>query len=105
MRYLGLGLAALLLLGCGRTMTDNDCQRVADNMREVWDAESKKAAPAEGPAAEKAASVIRAEGERLVNDWTLECKKELMGRRIDPKELDCLLGAKSIEEVNRCAEL
>jgi len=86
-------------------MTEEDCQKVAANMREVWAAESKKAAPADGPAAEKAAAVIKAEGERLVGDWTVECKKELQGRRVDPKEMDCLMKAKSIEQINKCAEL
>lgn len=98
----GLGL---LVAGCGKTMTEDDCNKVAANMRDVWSAEAKKAAPAEGPAAEKASVVIKSEGEKIVGDWLLECKKELMGRRVDPKEMDCLLGAKSIAEINKCAEL
>ena len=86
-------------------MTEDDCQKVAAHMRRVWDTEAKKAAPADGEAAPRAAAVIKAEGERLVNDWSIECKKELMGRRIDGKELDCLLGAESIEQINKCADL
>src|SRR5262245_2938770 len=106
MRSLVLVVAAsLAVAGCGRTMTEEDCQKVASNMRTVWDAESKKAAPADGVPPERAAAVIKAEGERLVNDWTVECKKELMGRRIDPKELDCLADAQSIEQINKCSEL
>jgi hypothetical protein len=102
---LGLLAALAAVSGCGRTMTEDDCQKVAANMRRVWDAESTKAAPADGVPAERAAAVIKAEGERLVNDWTIECKKELMGRRIDGKELDCLGEAQSIEQINKCAEL
>ena len=74
-------------------------------MREAWALESRKAAPTEGPAAAMAAEAIETEGERLVNDWTVECKKELEGRRVDPKEMDCLAAAKTLEQINTCAEL
>jgi hypothetical protein len=97
--------AAIALTGCGRTMTDDDCKRVADNMLSVWQTEAKKSAPESGPGVEKAAAVIKAEGDKLVGDWSAECKKELVDRRVDPRELDCLLGAKSIEQLNKCAEL
>jgi len=97
--------AALLLVGCGKTMTDDDCRKVADSMREVWLAEAKKATPPEGPSIEKAQAVIRSESEKLVTDWSAECKKELQGRRVDAKEMSCLLKAKSVDEVHRCAEL
>jgi hypothetical protein len=98
-------LAAVALGGCGRTMTDDDCKKVADNMLTVWQAEAKKSAPESGPGVEKAAAVIKSEGEKLVGEWSAECKKELVDRRVDPRELDCLLGAKSIEQINKCAEL
>jgi hypothetical protein len=94
--------AGLLLAGCGRTVTEADCTRIKDNMREAWAAESKKAAP-DGAANEKAAAVMKAEGEKLANDWMVECKKELMGRRVEPKELDCLFSAKTIAEINKCS--
>ncbi|MFT3771307.1 MAG: hypothetical protein QM820_38315 [Minicystis sp.] len=95
-------LLGLLLSGCGRTVSEDDCLKVKENMREAWAAESKKAAT-EGPGAEKAAAVVRAEGEKLVGDWMAECKKELMGRRVDPKEMDCLLKAKTIAQINKCS--
>ena len=91
--------------GCGRTVTEADCTHIKDNMRDAWAAESKKAAPAEGAGAEKAAAVIRTEGEKLVTDWMAECKKELMGRRVEPKEMDCLLQAKTLGAINKCSEL
>ena len=97
--------AVLLVVGCGKTMTDDDCQKVAGTMRQVWLAEAQKAALTEGPAAEKAQAVVRSEAEKLVTDWSAECKKELQGRRVDPKEMDCLLHAKSIVDVHHCAEL
>lgn len=74
-------------------------------MRDVWLAEAKKAAPAEGVPADKAQAVIKSETEKLASDWAATCKKELEGRRIDPKEMSCVLKAASIEEIHRCAEL
>lgn len=100
---------ALLLLaasaaGCGKTVTDDDCRKVGENMLQVWQIESAKAASSDGADSEKARNVIKSEGDKLVADWSTECKKELMGRRVDPREIDCLLQAKSIEQVNKCAE-
>src|SRR5271166_545197 len=92
------------LAGCGRTVTEDDCTRVKDNMREAWSAEAKKATPADPAGAEKASAVVRAEGERLVTDWMTECKNELMGRRVEPKEMDCLLQAKTLAAINKCSE-
>jgi len=86
-------------------MTEEDCKKVATHMRDVWDTETKKAAVADGVAADKAADVIRSEREKLLQNWTVECKKELEGRRVDAKEMDCLLKAPTIEAVNKCAEL
>ena len=103
-RALGLlWLSALSLSACGRTVTDDDCVKVKENMRAAWAAESKKAA-GEGPGADKASAVIKSEGEKLVTDWMAECKKELAGRRVDPKEMACLLKAKTIAEINKCSE-
>ena len=98
-----LGVAALAA-GCGRTVTEADCTQIKDNMRTAWSAEAKRAAPADSAGAERAGAVIRSEGDKLVNDWMGECKKELMGRRVEPKEMDCLLRAKTIPEINKCSE-
>jgi hypothetical protein len=100
-----LGLVALMCAGCGKTITEEDCRKVAGNMREVWLAEAKKAAPADSATAEKANAVIKAEADKLVADWSGECKKELQGRRVDSKEMDCLFSAKTIADVNKCAGL
>jgi hypothetical protein len=101
-RWALLGL--LLVASCGRTVTEEDCTHIKDNMRAAWDAECKKATPADGAGAEKAAAVVKAEGERLASDWMAECKKELMGRRVEPKEMDCLLQAKSLGAIGKCSE-
>jgi hypothetical protein len=87
--------------GCGRTVSAEDCTQIRDNMRAAWAAEATKAVPANG--AEKATAVLRTEGDRLVEEWMAECKKELMGRRADPKEMDCLLSAKTLGDINKCA--
>jgi hypothetical protein len=94
-------LLACTSSACGRTITDDDCKKITENMREVWASEAKRAAG--GVPAERASSVIRSEGERLVSDWSAECKKELQGRRVDSKEMDCLLRAKTIDQISKCA--
>ncbi|MCC6558375.1 MAG: hypothetical protein IT372_36005 [Polyangiaceae bacterium] len=102
-----LALAALVALaaaGCGRSMTEDDCRKVGENMRQAWEAEAKKAAPIEGTGAEKAAGVVKSEQEKLLSEWLSECKKELQGRRVDAKEMDCLLAAKTLDEITRCSE-
>ena len=98
-----LFLLAALSPGCGKTVTDDDCRKVGENMLQIWQSESAKAASTDGADSEKARNVIKSEGDKLVADWSTECKKELLGRRVDPREIDCLLVAKSIEHVNKCA--
>lgn len=103
-RALGLLLlVALSVTACGRTVSEDDCVRIKENMRDAWAAESKKAA-GDGAGTEKASAVIKSEGEKLVTEWMAECKKELMGRRVDPKEMACLLKARTIPEINKCSE-
>jgi hypothetical protein len=102
MRTALLFLAASAV-GCGKTVTDDDCRKVGANMLQIWQAESAKAASTDGADSEKARNVIKSEGDKLVTDWSTECK-ELTGRRVDANEIDCLLRAKSIEQVNKCAE-
>lgn len=99
-------LAALgaVVTGCGRTVTEADCTQIKDNMRGAWLAEARKATPSDTAGAERAQAVIRSEGDKLVNDWVGECKKELMGRRVEPKEMECLLQAKTVDDINKCSE-
>jgi hypothetical protein len=98
--------------GCGRTVTEDDCVKIKDNMRDAWAAEAKKAAPADTAGAdkasaavnEKASAVVKSEGERLSTDWMTECRKDLIGRRAESKEMDCLLRAKTIAAITKCSE-
>ena len=99
-----LSLATLLgaAVGCDRTVTKDDCERVGTHMRKVWDAEARSTAPKGEPANDKAVSVIKSEGDRMSRDWTEQCKKELEGQRVDDRELDCLLGAQTIAAIQEC---
>jgi len=101
---LAVVLPAVSLAGCGRTVKEDDCTHITENMRAAWAAEAKKATPSDPAGSEKAAAVVRMEGERLATDWTAECKNELMGHRVEPKELDCLLAATTLAAINKCSE-
>jgi hypothetical protein len=97
------GLLGLLVAGCGRKVSEADCRKVAEHLGEVWTAEAKKE-ETDGPGKEKAVDVIRQEGERLSRDWMDECKKDLVGKRVESKELDCLLATKTMAEIQKCAD-
>jgi hypothetical protein len=108
--HLAASLVLVAVAGCGRTVGEDDCVKIRDNMRDAWAVEAKRAAPADtsGPDAaarnEKASAVIKSEGERLATDWMTECRKDLIGRRAEPKEMECLLGAKTIAQITKCSE-
>ena len=88
--------------GCGTTVTEKDCRAVADHLREVWQAEWDRVAPAED--ADKPASVVKTEGDKLAADWVVECKAKLVGRPAGD-DMRCLLDAKTLPEVRKCSEL
>ena len=88
--------------GCGKSLTEDDCRKVADNLRVIWTADAKRAAAAQSAPSDKGALVIKSEGDKLVADWTSECKRDLMGHRVSEREVTCLLQAKSIEQLNAC---
>lgn len=99
-----LPLFAALILGCGRTMTEEDCHKVGENMLAAWELEAKKAQPPEGTTADKAFGVLKSEQQKLASEWAAECKKELVGRRVDKQEMDCLLASKTLDQISKCAE-
>lgn len=100
----GVLVLSLLFSGCGKNMSAGDCERVGKHMREVWDDE---AATAVGGAAkdksERAKNAIRSEGDKMEADWLSQCRRELEGRPVDQKEVDCIMAAKTVAEVQRCA--
>lgn len=96
-------IGLLLLAGCDRTMTEEDCRRIGETMRAAWAEEAKKVSPAGSDRSEKAAVVIEAEGEKLSSEWTSDCKRELVGRVVDSSELDCISRSKTLDELSRCA--
>lgn len=89
--------------GCGRKVGEADCRKVADHLGEIWKAEAK-AEETDGPGKDKAQDVIRQEGERLSREWVEECRKDLVGKRVEEKELACLLATKTMGDVQKCAE-
>ena len=99
-----LVVLAIVSTGCGKTVTDEDCRKIGEQMVAVWQSESAKAAASDGSDSDRAKNVIKGEGDKLAGEWSSECKKELVGRGVDSKEIDCLLGAKSFEQVNKCAD-
>ncbi|MFO0555420.1 MAG: hypothetical protein U0271_43990 [Polyangiaceae bacterium] len=112
-RWLGVALAsaavplglAVFLPGCeGKKMTQADCERVGKHMREIWDDEVAATAPSEDrERSERAKNAIRIEGERITNDWLAQCRRDIEGRRVDQKEIDCILSAKTIAALESCA--
>lgn len=90
--------------GCGHKVSEADCRKVADHLGEVWQAEAKKE-ETDGPAREKASDVIRQEGERLTREWLDECKKDLVGKRVEDKEMTCLLASQTMADIQKCTEL
>jgi hypothetical protein len=99
-----LALPAFIALGgCGSTVSEEDCRAIANNVRETWKAETKDA-PREGPTAEKAAGVIRSEGEKLAAELASECRNKLVGQEISGQELECLKGARTLAELRGCSK-
>ena len=102
----GIAVCALTAFGvgaCGKTMTSSDCGRVGDHLRAVWDSEAGLALPADVPKSERAQNAIRGEGEKMQTEWLAQCRRELEGRKVDEKEVDCLMAAKTIEAIQGCA--
>ncbi len=93
------------LFGCGRTMSQADCEKIGNHMREVWDTDVKASAPSmpDGTAQDLAQLVIKNHRERIGSEWMNQCRRELEGRHVDEKELDCIMKAKTIADVQACA--
>lgn len=91
------------LTSCGRKVSDADCRKIADHLGEVWTTEAH-ADETDGPGKEKASEVIRQEGDRFARDWVDGCKKDLVGKRVEEKDLACLLATKTMADVQKCAE-
>lgn len=93
----------LLAAGCSsKTMTSDDCRRVGAHIRKVWDTDAEKAAPEKGPRSERAMNAIKSEGDRIETEWRSTCERELEGRKVDPQEVDCVLGATTSAELQKC---
>jgi hypothetical protein len=99
-------LSLLFLSSCGKTMTDAECERVGKHMRAVWDADVDASAPEVKPADnERAKLVIKGEGDRLEREWMAQCRRDLEGRQVDPKEVACILRGKTIADIQACGAM
>jgi hypothetical protein len=38
----------------------------------------------------------------MQQEWLAQCKRELEGRKVDPREVECLLAAKTIDAIQQC---
>ncbi len=47
--------------------------------------------------------MIKAEGDRIESEWSADCRRELEGRKVDDKEVECILKAGSIAAIQLCA--
>jgi hypothetical protein len=96
-------VGALALTGCSRTISEDDCKRVAENLREAWARETKDVNAPPGPNTDKATGVLKSEGEKLVAGWSAECRSKLLNQEVDSAEMKCLLGAKTLAELRGCS--
>ena len=97
-------LAVTAASGCGKTMTEAECKRVGAHLRGVWDAEATAASPTEGVvASERAKNAIKSEGDKMEADWLSQCRRELEGRTVDTREVECIFGSKTVAEIQSCA--
>jgi hypothetical protein len=99
---LAFALAAFGLPACGKTMTSVECEKVGVHLRSVWDTEAATAVPPDLTKSERGQNAIKAEGEKMQQEWLTQCKRDVEGRTVDPREVECLLAAKTIEAIQRC---
>jgi hypothetical protein len=97
-----LELTLLFLASCGQTMTGAECEKVGTHLRTVWDTEAATSLPSDLPKSDRAQNAIKAEGEKMQQEWLAQCKRELEGRKVDPREVECLLAAKTIDAIQQC---
>lgn len=89
-------------LGCGKTMTKEECSAAGDHISKVWTTEAELSAPDKGPRSERAMTAIKVEGERMRTEWMALCERELEGRKVDEQEVECLLRAKTVAAIQSC---
>lgn len=104
-----MGFTCLMIAsgGCGRRMSQSDCERIGTHLRDVWDSDVQATAPRsdEAKGSELGQLVIKSHRERISSEWMNQCRRELEGRPVDEKEINCILEAKAIADVQACASL
>ncbi len=99
---IGAFAALSLVAGCGRTMSESDCERIGNHLREVWD-NDVKASSASTDASEVGMVIVKNHRGKIGDEWMNQCRRELEGRRVDKTELDCVMKASTIADVQSCA--
>jgi hypothetical protein len=92
----------LVFASCGKTMTEEECDKIGAHMRKVWDNDSEQVAPETGKRSERASNAIKAEGDKMETEWKALCERELEGRKVDEQEIECILASKTVAEIQRC---
>ncbi len=96
-----LGLCAASAAGCGRKLTSAECQAVATRIEVAYRAEAKQLGPHPTEPSQGAA-VIEQEAARVRADWLTECERDVVGKPVDERELECMLQASTLEDVRKC---
>lgn len=82
-------------------MSESDCERIGNHLREVWDADVKAMTTEE--ASEVGMVIVKNHRGKIGDEWMNQCRRELEGRRVDKSELDCVMKASTIADVQACA--
>jgi len=99
-RLLVVGVVALALTGCGkRTLSEQDCEAVRDQLEAAWMADGNQAASA--AKTEEFKRFVKDEAQRIGERWMAQCRP-MVGQQVDSGEYECLLDAKTIDEVMGC---
>jgi hypothetical protein len=96
-----LATAAALAGACrGRALSEQDCLRLAGRIEQAWGHDAQEAARIAG--AEGVREYVRDEQRRLGGQWLARCRAGV-GGPVDERELACLEGVQTIDDVYECA--
>ena len=102
-RVCGLLWCAALLSGLGcesHVLTEADCMRVRDRIREAWRRDAVAALRAANTDVFR--RYIQDEAQRMGDRFMAQCS-ERVGAEVDPDELRCLQKANTVNDVYSCA--
>jgi len=97
-------MALPALAGCGKTLTEDELQ---EDQRQLARGLAGRGAEGRGGGRGQERQGRRGDqdrGRQARGRLDGRVQEDLVGKRVDPKEMDCLLGAKTIDEINKCSE-